>query len=72
MTLRECLGVTVDRRTTVDNCLWFVGPRGEKLPVLDLGVVVDLTGLLGEGGEGEGVESAVRNVEEVAGDAAAQ
>ncbi|KAK3497080.1 uncharacterized protein B0T23DRAFT_74509 [Neurospora hispaniola] len=56
LTLRDCLGVTVDRTTTVDNCLWFVGPRGEKLPVLDLGVVVDLTGLLGEG-----VESAVRD-----------
>ncbi|EGZ77165.1 hypothetical protein NEUTE2DRAFT_99714 [Neurospora tetrasperma FGSC 2509] len=60
LTLRDCLGVTVDRTTTVDNCLWFVGPRGEKLPVLDLGVVVDLTGLLGEG-----VESAVRDDEEV-------
>ena len=63
MTLRDCLGVTVDRTTTVDNCLWFVGPRGEKLPVLDLGVALDLTGLLGPGGEG--VESAVRDVEEV-------
>ncbi|KHE88411.1 hypothetical protein GE21DRAFT_1556 [Neurospora crassa] len=56
LNIRDCLGVTVDRTTTVDNCLWFVGPRGEKLPVLDLGVVVDLTGLLGEG-----VESAVRD-----------
>ncbi|KAK3396037.1 hypothetical protein B0T20DRAFT_416369 [Sordaria brevicollis] len=58
LTIRDCLGVTVDRRTTVDNCLWFVGPRGEKLPILDLGVAVDLTGLLGPG-----VESAVRDID---------
>ncbi|KAJ4350728.1 hypothetical protein N0V85_009683 [Neurospora sp. IMI 360204] len=72
MNLRDCLGVTVDRKTTVDNCLYFVGPKGEKLPILDLGVVVDMTGLLGEDASGaEGVESAVRDGEEVAGDAAA-
>lgn len=58
------------------HCLWFVGPRGEKLPVLDLGVVVDMTGLLGPAPTPtEGVESAVRDIEDVtedvpAGDAA--